>query len=515
MLWFLVIIIVIPLTVSSPVYATEITSSTNKTVCVRPTDQPHIHCDCHLQTETDCRTLDEWISLGVDGSSKLNPFTSNTTVILLAGVHLINSTENQLLIEGVHSLVLTGDKSNTSITTVTCIQDFSIAFVNSNHVSLSTIAFNSCALRFSIVNNTQLINLSVINSRLAILQKGYEDLGYGRVDDEKQCKYLDDFAIIDSTFQNFPIYSAALDTLSTSCTQINLRGVLFKDVHVAELNPIHIVNAYNVILTNVTIYNFSSTSGSVSILSVHMLTLRNVEVTNNSKSATSDLLDLQLISTIIFAGDFIFKNNHGGRGIVLRQVKKIWTAPNSILMIEKKLYRSNLFHFEGDTIEPYSELYIDTKNTLIFEHNHVQGAIMRLDAIHLHVNNSKIIFRRNKGLETESVNNTLIPNAVLLLRNTECSFSLHSTLNFSHNTALLSGGITLFNSIIQFVPTTVIYFEYNEGGDGGGMAFYQKSYISGQLQESDEWPELKLNTETIDIHFYRNKAHRNGGGNIC
>ena len=119
MLWFLVIIVIpcVVFAVSSPVYATEIISSTNKTVCVRPTDQPHNHyCDCHLQTETDCHTLDEWISLGVDRSSKLNPFTSNTTVILLAGVHLINSTKSKLLIEGVHSLVLTGDKSNTSIT---------------------------------------------------------------------------------------------------------------------------------------------------------------------------------------------------------------------------------------------------------------------------------------------------------------------------------------------------------------------------------------------------------------
>ena len=202
MLWF-----VIPLIVLSLVYATEITS-TSKTICVRPTDQPHIHCDCHLQTETDCHTLDEWIRV-IDRSSKVNPFTSNTTVILLAGVHLINFTKSKLLIEDVHSLVLTGDKSNTSITTVTCIQDFSIAFINSNHVSLSTIAFNSCSLRFSIVNNTQLINLSITNSRLVILLKRDEDLASGHygtlsADDKKQCiaKYLNNFTIIDSTFQN-------------------------------------------------------------------------------------------------------------------------------------------------------------------------------------------------------------------------------------------------------------------------------------------------------------------------
>lgn len=142
------LLIVIPLIISPPViiYATKITS---KTFCVKPTDQPH-SCDCHLQTDHDCHTLNEWIRR--DRSRKSSPFTSNTTVVLLAGVHLVNSTMSQLLIENVHSLLLMGDNSNTSTTTVTCIQEFSFAFVNCNHVNLSTIALNSCTLRFSIVN---------------------------------------------------------------------------------------------------------------------------------------------------------------------------------------------------------------------------------------------------------------------------------------------------------------------------------------------------------------------------
>ena len=331
MLWFLIIVILSP-----QVYATEITS-VSKTVCVRPTDQLHNQCDCHLQT--DCRTLDEWIRL-----DKLSPFTSNTTVILLAGVHVINSTKNQLLIEGVHSLVLTGDKSNTSITTVTCIQDFSITFVNSNHISLSTIALNSCELRFSIINNTQLINLSFTNSRLVIrqfLRKRDVELGhYGTVDDEKQCKYHDDFDIIDSTFHNcnvdMQVWAQVLNSpLYTSCTQINLRGVLFKEME--RLNSISITKAYNVILINVTIYNCSSGSGSLIIFLVHKLALQNVKVINNSQSTS--LLDLLGINTIKFAGNFVFKYNHGARGIVLRQVKKVWTASNSTVRIENNICR--------------------------------------------------------------------------------------------------------------------------------------------------------------------------------
>jgi hypothetical protein len=287
-----------------------------------------------------------------------------------------------------------------------------------------------------------------------------------------------------------------------TCTQINLRGVLFK-----EMEGICITNAYNVILTNVTIYNCSFRSELlITIFSIHELALKNVKIINNSHSLTY-VLSLLGINTIKFEGDFIFKYNYGAYGIVLLHVKNVWTASNSMLRFEKNLCHFNLFHFEGDTeyyIPVNSELYINKNNTLFFEDNSVEGAVMRLDDIYLYVFNSKIIFRRNKSLQTENVSSTLTPNAVLFLWNTECLFSQHSTLNFSHNTAIHSGGITLYNSVIQFAPTTMVYFEYNEGGDGGGMAFYQKSYIRPQQKR-------KWNNETIEMHFYHNKASGSGG----
>ena len=71
-------------------------------------------------------------------------------------------------------------------------------------------------------------------------------------------------------------------------------------------------------------------------------------------------------------------------------------------------------------------------------------------------------------------------------------------------TAIHSGGVTLYNSTIQFVTITMAYFEYNEGGDGGGMAFYKKSYI--RRQQRSEWTN-----ETINLYFYHNKARGSGG----
>ena len=103
---------------------------------------------------------------------------------------------------------------------------------------------------------------------------------------------------------------------------------------------------------------------------------------------------------------------------------------------------------------------------------------MHLFFIHLHVYNSNIIFRKNKSLQIGNLKSTTKLGAVLFLQNSECSFTQKSALIFSHNIATLSGGITLISSVIEFaLSDTKILFEFNEGGDGGAIAFYDKSYI--------------------------------------
>ena len=511
MLWFLV---VIPLIVSS----IHIAKVTSKTICVRPTDPPQIRCDCPSQA--DCHTLNEWIRAGS------NPFMSDTSVVLLAGVHLINSTRNRILMEYVHSMALTHKNGNGA--TVTCVQHFSFEFFYSNRINISGIVFNSCVLRFSDINNCLLVNLTIINGRLMIEQtlrrSDEESKHYGTVDDEKRCESLDEFDIIGSTFQNssinMKVESEVLNTpLYTTCTQLSLRGVVIKEFSTNSQESIafFIIKAYNVILTNVTIHNSSGSGPLVTMSLVHKLTLRDVRFINNARY----LLNLQGINTVRFEGDFIFKNNYGcymtnlklndntsstirerSRGIVLRQVKKIWTTSNSTLKFDKNCYDLNLFHFESDT-ELSSKFYLN-RNTLVFEDNHVEGAVMQLDVVRLLALKSKVIFRKNINLQNERLASDPIPTAMLLILSSNCSFQ-QSTLTFSHNTAVLSGGITLIDSIIYFTTNTKILFEYNEGGDGGGMAFYEKSCIK-RPQQPSEWYN-----ETVDMQFYNNMAHGRGG----
>ena len=149
------------------------------------------------------------------------------------------------------------------------------------------------------------------------LRKRDEELGhYGTVDDEKPCTFHDIFDIIDSTFQNSYIVmqveaQGVLNTPPyTSCTQINLNRVAFKEMEQSDTR-LCITKAYNVILTNVTI-------PGLSIYSVHKLTFWNIKMI---KSESETAVNLVGINTVKFIGDFIFKYNHGKRGIVLRQVQ--------------------------------------------------------------------------------------------------------------------------------------------------------------------------------------------------
>ena len=97
---------------------------------------------------SDCHTLTEWIENGT------SPFTNDTTVVLLPGLHLINSTmcARGLLIENISSLVLTGRVE----TTVECFCPFTFEFRNIKSVRVSHIVFKHCGSmrKFTKVNST-------------------------------------------------------------------------------------------------------------------------------------------------------------------------------------------------------------------------------------------------------------------------------------------------------------------------------------------------------------------------
>ena len=78
---------------------------------IRPTNSGFSseNVTCPALTSYDCYTLNKWIE---SGSS---PFTNDTTLALLPGLHLITSTKRRIFIENVTSLAVVGQPGGTVI----------------------------------------------------------------------------------------------------------------------------------------------------------------------------------------------------------------------------------------------------------------------------------------------------------------------------------------------------------------------------------------------------------------
>ena len=131
----------------------------------------HPTCPSNIKHE-DCHTLSEWIKSGH------NPFTNDTTVTLLAGVHFINSTKDSLDIKNVHSLIITGEQEEA---TLNCGNGLILNFNISTGINISQITLNSCTLIFSYLQDVMIDNAVVIDSDLQINQY-YSDCA---------CRYTD------------------------------------------------------------------------------------------------------------------------------------------------------------------------------------------------------------------------------------------------------------------------------------------------------------------------------------
>ena len=143
------------------------------------------------------------------------------------------------------------------------------------------------------------------------------------------------------------------------------------------------------------------------------------------------------------------------------------------------------------------------ESKLIFSNNtSEQGGIMVLEDAHSSFLNSEISFENNTNEQFNNWDASYISSyTILLLQQSSAASFLQSIVLFHYNSAPISGGITLISSHLIFQNSSAI-FEYNQGGDGGAMAFYQKSYIVTRG---------KTNFETINLYFYHNKAMKRGG----
>ena len=98
----------------------------------------------------NCHTLNEVIENGI------SIYGSNVRVVLLPGLHVINSTKNKFLIENIGSLMLTGQGE----TAVKCLHEFSFNFSEIEDVIVSHIRFESCSALTNFDQNDVVISRS-------------------------------------------------------------------------------------------------------------------------------------------------------------------------------------------------------------------------------------------------------------------------------------------------------------------------------------------------------------------
>ena len=462
-------------------------------VCVRPTIPSGVGSP---EDSDGCYTLGEWVE---NGTSRL--FTNDTTVTFMDGVHLIDgaTATDRILIKNVHLLFIAG-KQDKGVT-ISCSNDFSIEFETFKNVTISNITFDSCGLVVSdIIHDISFVNVLVLKAGLTIYQYSTKLKEYNnRIfhGDKRPCAIQGTVHIIESTFINSNVRMGIGNTaavnleklnLVASCAQLNVSSVIIKDRESKKTEITLLINdAFRVFLFNVTISNNVSPQGGISINSVYFVYFNRVRFWQN----TSPMLSLKKVEEVTFEGPISFMWNRGS-GMVLESVTEIRMTQNV------DIYNN---YVENDLLLISESRLNIVSGTLTIENNSItseNGGILVLDSLEsqakLVVSTSMLILRNNTSSQSES------RGAILLIMHSTVAFQYGSHVEFARNSGHLSGGIVLLSSKIVIEDTNAT-FEYNEGEDGGAMAFYQGSYIT--TTGSGE-------KESI-LNFRKNKARKRGG----
>ena len=432
---------------------------------------------------SDCHTLGEWIENGTSPFTKLNDMY--TTVVLLSGLHLINSTicARGLLIENISSLILTGRGE----VTVECLCPFTFEFRNIKSVSVSHITFKYCGStrKFSKVNSTfyvlssqhlsiqelnivfggvvaaistewkftsKFCKLNIINSQLLVVYgpaSTSQTIMYGKI--------AADIFISDSIFQGSNIH------MRVSGGLLDIRLVLFEKL-ASSIPALHTYGFFNATLTNITFQNNSS-----------------------------PLISMNGINSITFKGHCVFNSNIGNIGVFL-QTRHLTLSPNTKLTMIFNVIKEVLLHillYDNATEEKVPSKWL--KSVVQIQNNTFKNGVIvnMISDSQIAILHSYVIFENNSGLDTETT-------AIMLLVDALISVS-DSRFKFINNTATHSGGITFMNSKMFTDSSFIADFVNNQGGDGAAMSFYKESFM------------LLSSFEESVFTFHSNRALKRGG----
>ena len=427
----------------------------------------------------DCRTLNEWVENGT------SPFTNDTMVVLLPGLHIINSTKGRL-VTGNDSpeewlTTTVGFIGEQGYSIVKCLHDFRFDFVNLKSVMISNISFTSCTLAvlYTIRSSTNISDVQQNETYTEHMDKQF----WGRI------------------FMPFITYGLKLGT-SKLDSGVHILHVNFVDTSVKVDCDVEGLRVWLLVMKRVTFERVrGSLAAALSIKFVVDVIFTDIIFRKN----TSPLIELVNCTRVVFEGNCIFHGNRAEWGTNITKVL-FFILPKSRLEYSDNDVQYHLFHIdlEGDIVIQSVGHFIQVdiwSSIIVFLNNTVRSGgifeiVCKIDMIIDHTN---IIFRNNSGLK-------LIPplfreyNAIMLIVGTSSTNITESVFSFSNNIAELSGGMTLVSCTLYLVGRVTFSFDFNQGQDGGAMAFYKKSKIY-----------MKSNSN-ISIRFHHNRALKRGGG---
>ena len=170
--------------------------------------------------------------------------------------------------------------------------------------------------------------------------------------------------------------------------------------------------------------------------------------------------------------------------------------------------------------------YIIQNSQVSFVNNTSEGPVMEIAGI-VSLYTSSITFENNTSINTHQFHkytleidstsedkwSTTNQYCAILLVSSSTVYFFNSQVQFINNSAqYYSGGITLIDGNLIFDNSTAI-FMHNEGGDGGAMAFYGKSFIKepNNTNCNNNYDGTECRSSNVTLIFLDNKAHKRGG----
>ena len=473
----------------------------NSQLHILPTDHLSNNVSC---PQNHCLTLNELIE------SNSSFFTNETTIVLLPGVHVINTTQPGLFIKDTGSIVFTGINGKTI---VWCINRFTFEFLRYEGIEISNMVFRSCeSLSFLQGRNIDVVNVTIEQGGVSISnwQTNYE-----------LCMIQN--SIIHLYNLNITSNSTGIYYSAQKCARGDQHGcnsiIVTLYLQNCTLNMAEILmvaHCTRIDVQQLTIKRISTPFGEVyhafAIYDAIRVSLSDISIENNTTPAS--LLWLSGNSNIIqLKGHILFRGNKNtGKIAFIDGIYHLNILPHSkIEFYGNSGIRGNLLEFNykytlsNEKNEGYVDiggyqLYNTNTNFLFINNELVYGSVMVTetgipDSPRFFVDNSEFTFENNILCDGKYGFNV----AVLLFFQSKIVFANTSML-FVNNSAPDGGIFVIMSSALFIYGDFYGKFENNEGSDGGAMTFYKHSYMLKEIVEA-----------SVHFIFNNNLAYKRGG----